>query len=82
MDKTNFTRVADKKHSAGFYVNVIFEGQPALLDQLKHRFAMNEDVFRVLFTNAPAPKPAAVATANRTRGTLWPASTKSSWSAI
>ena len=59
MDKRNFTRVADKKHNAGFYVNVIFESQPSALDQLKHRFAMNDEVFRVLFTNAPAPKAAA-----------------------
>jgi len=59
MDKKNYSRVADKKHSAGFYVNIIFEGQPALVDQLKHRFAMNEDVFRVLFTTSPAPKAAA-----------------------
>jgi ribosomal protein S6 len=59
MDKRNFSRVANKKHSAGFYVNVIFETQPSALDQLKHRFAMNNEVFRVLFTNAPAPKPAA-----------------------
>ena len=57
MDKRNFSRVADKKHGAGFYVNVIFESEPSALDQLKHRFAMNEEVFRVLFTNAPAPKP-------------------------
>ena len=57
MDKKNYSRVANKKHSAGFYVNIIFEGQPALLDQLKHRFALAGDVFRVLFTNAPAPKP-------------------------
>jgi ribosomal protein S6 len=57
MDKKNFSRVANKKHNAGFYVNIIFEGQPALLDQLKHRFAMNEDIFRVLFTNAPVLKP-------------------------
>ncbi len=56
MDKKNYARVADKKHSAGFYVNIIFEGQPALIDQLKRRFAMNEEVFRVLFTHAPAPK--------------------------
>ena len=62
MDKKSFSRVADKKHTAGFYVNIIFEGQPALVDQLKHRFAMNEDVFRVLFTNAPAPKPATTTT--------------------
>ncbi len=57
MDKKSFLRVADKKHNAGFYVNVIFESQPSVIDQLKHRFAMNDDVFRVLFTNAPVPKP-------------------------
>ena len=56
MDKRNFVRVADKKHSSGFYVNVIFESEPSVIDQLKHRFAMNDEVFRVLFTNAPAPK--------------------------
>ena|SRR3974377_2077053 len=58
MDKRNFVRIADKKHNAGYYVNVIFESEPSTLDQLKHRFAMNEEVFRVLFTTAPAPKPA------------------------
>ncbi len=58
MEKRNFARVANKRHSAGFYVNIIFEGQSTLLDQLKHRFAMNTDIFRVLFTNSPAPKPA------------------------
>jgi len=56
MDKKSFSRVANKRHTAGFYVNIIFEGQPAMLDQLRHRFAMGEEVFRVLFTNAPAPK--------------------------
>jgi len=59
MDKKSFARVANKRHSAGFYVNVIFEGQPTILDQLKRRFTMSEDVFRVLFTEAAAPKPAA-----------------------
>ena len=58
MDKKSFSRVANKRHSAGFYVNIIFEGQPSMLPQLKRRFAMNEDVFRVLFTNAPVPKAA------------------------
>ena len=57
MDKKNYSRVADKKHAAGFYVNIIFEGQPSLIEQLKHRFAANEDIFRVLFTKAPALKP-------------------------
>jgi ribosomal protein S6 len=61
MDKRNFTRVANKRHSAGFYVNVIFESSPSAIEQLRHRFAMNDEVFRVLFTNAPAPKAAAAA---------------------
>jgi ribosomal protein S6 len=59
MDKKSFTRVADKKHSAGFYVNVIFESEPPVIDHLKHRFAMNDEVFRVMFTSAPQPQPAA-----------------------
>ncbi len=59
MDKRPFARVANKKHSSGFYVNVIFESQPEAIDQLRHRFALNDDIFRVLFTEAPAPKPAA-----------------------
>ena len=57
MDKRNFARVADKKHSSGFYVNVIFESLPAVLPQLQSRFALSEDVFRVLFTEAPAIQP-------------------------
>ena len=63
MDKKNFVRVANKRHTAGFYVNIIFQGQPVIIDQLKRRFTMSQDVFRVLFTNAPAPKPAATTTA-------------------
>jgi ribosomal protein S6 len=57
MDKRSFVRVANKKHSSGFYVNVIFESQPAMLPQLRSRFSLNEDVFRVLFSEAPVPKP-------------------------
>ncbi len=70
MDKKNFSRVADKKHGAGFYVNVIFEGQPAMIEQLKHRFAMNAEVFRVLFTNAPAPKPTTLHPLDRKESTM------------
>ncbi len=66
MDKRAFMRVANKKHSAGFYVNVIFESQPNALVGLRNRFALNEEIFRVLLTNAPVPVPgvAATATAN------------------
>ena len=56
MDKRTFSRVADKKYGAGFYVNIIFEAEPTMIADLKHRFAMNADVFRVMFTLAPAPK--------------------------
>ena len=57
MDKRNFSRVADKKYSSGYYVNVIFAGEPSLVPQLRTRFTLNEDVFRVLFTIAPPLKP-------------------------
>jgi len=59
MDKRSFMRVANKKYNAGFFVNVIFECPPSVIEQLKKRFAMNDEVFRVLFTSAPAPKPVA-----------------------
>jgi ribosomal protein S6 len=55
MDKKNFTRIADKKHTSGFYANVIFDIEPGALNQLKSRFALNEEVFRVMFTNAAEP---------------------------
>ena len=56
MEKRNFSRVADKKHSSGFYVNVIFESKPETLAQLHHRLTVNEEIFRVIFTEAPPPK--------------------------
>jgi ribosomal protein S6 len=63
MDKRPFSRVADKKHTAGFYVNIIFEAEPSVLNQLRTRFDLNDDVFRVMFSVAPAVKePAAAAT--------------------
>ena len=62
MDKKAFARVADRKSTAGFYVNYVFEGAPDVVDKLQRRFANNDEIFRVLFTKAPAPtaKPAAV----------------------
>ena len=58
MDKKSFARVADKKHNAGFYANIIFSGTPPVVAALKNRFSLNEEVFRVLFTQMPEPKPA------------------------
>jgi ribosomal protein S6 len=55
MDKRAFSRIADKKFSSGFYVNIIFEAGPTVVSQLRHKFALNNDVFRVLFSAASAP---------------------------
>ncbi len=56
MDKRAFVRVANKKHSSGFYVNVIFDSQPGAMAQLRQKFALNTEVFRAMFTVAPVPK--------------------------
>jgi len=56
MDRKHFARVTDKKYNAGFYANVIFSGTPAIITQLRHKLALNEEVFRVMFTNSPEPK--------------------------
>ena len=56
MEKKAFSRVADKKSSTGYYLNVIFESAPDAIVGLRHRFGMSDDVFRVIFTAAPAPK--------------------------
>ena len=58
MDRKTFARVADNKHTGGFYVNVIFSAAPSVVAQLRSRFAMSEEVFRVVFTQAAEPKPA------------------------
>jgi ribosomal protein S6 len=58
MERKNFMRVADNKHTAGFYANIIFTGTPAIVAQLRHKLALDEEIFRVLFTRAPELKPA------------------------
>ncbi|MBP9899951.1 MAG: 30S ribosomal protein S6 [Verrucomicrobiota bacterium] len=58
MDRKAYARVADKKHTAGFYANVIFTSAPAAIAALRSKFALNEEVFRVIFTSSPEPKPA------------------------
>ena len=58
MDRKPFARVADKRHTAGFYANIIFTSAPAAIAQLRIKLALNEEVFRVIFTDSPEPKPA------------------------
>lgn len=61
MDKKNFARISDKKHTSGFYVNVIFESKPESIATLRKHLSLNDDVYRVIFNTAPAAKAAAAA---------------------
>lgn len=63
MDKKSFTRIADKRYTAGFYVNIIFSAGPEVIAQLQPRLVLNPDVFRVMFTYAAEPKPEAAVAA-------------------
>jgi ribosomal protein S6 len=58
MERKTYARVADKKHTSGYYANVIFNAAPAAITALRSKFALNEEVFRVIFTDSPEPKPA------------------------
>lgn len=58
MERKPFARIADNKHVGGFYANVIFTVAPAALAALRSKFTLNEEVFRVVFTHSPEPKPA------------------------
>ncbi len=53
MDRRQFARVANKKHTGGFYTNLLFELEPAAMDGLELAFKEHEDVFRVQITLAP-----------------------------
>jgi len=56
MEKRSFSRQADdNKLKEGFYVNFIFEAGAETLRKLQTHFALNDDVFRALFTEAPTP---------------------------
>ena len=57
MEKKAFSRVADRKHNSGFYVNIVFASAPSTIATLRRHFSTNEEVFRVVFTIMPAPKP-------------------------
>ncbi|HOW68019.1 MAG TPA: 30S ribosomal protein S6 [Candidatus Paceibacterota bacterium] len=58
MDRRPFARVSNKSMPAGFYVNVIFESQPQAIAQLRSVFTLREEIYRVVFTDAPPQKAA------------------------
>jgi hypothetical protein len=45
--------------TGGYYVNVIFSAENSVLPQLRSRFQLDQDVYRLLVTSAPATTPAA-----------------------
>lgn len=61
MERKPFARIADKRHTAGFYANVIFSGPPAAVTALRTKFNLSEDVFRVILTESPETKSAVAA---------------------
>ncbi len=61
MERKPFARVADKRHTAGFYANVIFTSAPDSVAALRTKFNLSDDIFRVIFTESPETKAAAAA---------------------
>ncbi len=56
MDKKAFRpRGGPQVHTPVSTSIIVFEGAPDVIAQLRHRFANNEEIFRVLFTIAPRP---------------------------
>lgn len=47
-----FTYAAGKVDN-GFYVNVIFHGEPQVIQKLRSKFKLNADVYRQNFVKAP-----------------------------
>jgi ribosomal protein S6 len=58
MDKKAFSRIADKRHSSGFYANVIFNGTPAMVAQLQIEILAERGCFPHAVHGRPSPRPA------------------------
>ena len=58
MDKKPFARVTDKNLPGGFYVNFIFEIEPASLIALRSKFKLIDEVYRVSIMHASTATPA------------------------
>lgn len=55
MDKKPFARVTDKDFSSGYYVNFIFEIAPSAVADLRDKFRLVDEVYRVSIKHATAP---------------------------
>jgi small subunit ribosomal protein S6 len=56
MERRQFTYVAGPLDS-GYYVNFIFEADPQLLDKLRAKFKLDEDVYRQHFQKLRPKQP-------------------------
>jgi ribosomal protein S6 len=65
MDRRTFARAASKKVTGGYYVNFIFSAESTVVTQIRNRFLLDQDVYRLLVTEAAAA-PAGVAAAAAT----------------
>ena len=55
MDRRSFARVANRKNSGGFYVNLVFEMEPGGLEEFRTDLGNRPEVFSVQITLANAP---------------------------
>jgi small subunit ribosomal protein S6 len=55
MDKRQFSYVAGALES-GYYVNFIFESEPGIVDRLRAKFKLDEDVYRQHYQKLRAKK--------------------------
>ena len=55
MDRRSFARVANKKNSGGFYVNLVFEMEPGGLEEFRTAIRKRPEVFRLQITLASTP---------------------------
>ena len=58
MEQRLLSYVAGKLDS-GYFVNFVFEAEPAALDRLKARFTLDDDVYRQQYARLRAKKKAA-----------------------
>ena len=58
MDQRHLSYVAGKLDS-GYFVNLVFESEPAALDRLKARFTLDDDVYRQQYARLRTAKKAA-----------------------
>ena len=54
LERRAFARVANRKHTGGFYVSLIFEIEPGQLEELQTGLTKNPGVFRTQITYATA----------------------------